>query len=410
MLHDNRLKLLVGTALLLTACSSASNNGGSRATRPGTGTARTGVSAAGSQAAAGSSGPLISSSSSSSSNPGSTLIGSSSPVTAGAPAEKLRDGQCARQDIGAMRIRPTVWLVIDGSGSMLQPLDIMNQMSPTRWNALREALMEPTMGLIKSIENDVDFGMVIYDGPLGGLGAILPPPAGGANTPPATSCPRVVSVEPAMANFAPINMAYPADPLGGSTPTDKALEAVLAHLPMGMDQGPDAMAVRPTIVVLATDGEPNDFCSMAFPPADVRPNVINAVKQLLAAQIKTYVISLAGSDTNLMQFCTDVAAAGGTGKPAYVPSTRDALVQAFREIIGPGVACDVHLTGMVKAGLHCSGKVELNGMTLACDNDNGWRLKDASTISLTGTACEKFKFDPQAFLHADFPCEAIMLN
>ena len=405
MLHDNRLKLLVGTALLLMACSSAPNGGGSRATRP----VATGAAATGSQAAAGSGSPLIPSSSSSSANSssGSPLIGTSS-AAAGSPAEKLRDGQCARQDIGAMRIRPTVWLVIDGSGSTLQPLDIANMASPTRWNALREALMDPTMGLIKSIENDVDLGMVIYDGPLGGLGGILPPPTGGAA--PATSCPRVVSVEPARSNFAAINMVYPVDPLGGSTPTDKALEAVLAHLPPPADQSPDAAAVHPTIVVLATDGEPNDFCSMAFPPVDVRPNVVNAVKQLLAQEIKTYVVSLAGSDANLMQFCTEMAAAGGTGKPPYVPSTRDALIQAFREIIGPGVACDVHLTGMVKMGLHCSGKVELNGLTLPCDNDNGWRLKDPSTISLTGTACEKFRFDPQAFLHADFPCEAIMLN
>ena len=308
-----------------------------------------------------------------------------------------------------MRIRPTVWLVIDGSGSMLQPLDFMNQASPTRWNALREALMDPTMGLIKSIENDVDFGMVIYDGPLGGF--TLPLPGGAASTtPPAMTCPRLVDVEPAKGNFAAIDMAYTRDPLGGSTPTDKALEQVIAHLPGPMDQAPDAAATHPTIVVLATDGEPNDFCSMAFPPLDVRPNVINAVKQLVANGNKTYVISLAGSDTGLMQFCTDVAAAGGTGKPAYVPSTRDALIQAFREIIGPGVACDVHLTGTVKMGLHCQGEVQLSGVTLPCDSDNGWRLKDPSTISITGTACEKFRSDPQAFLHADFPCEAVMLN
>ena len=269
--------------------------------------------------------------------------------------------------------------------------------------------MDPMIGLVKSLERDVDFGMVLYDGPLGGLQ--IPLPGGTApTTPPATTCPRLVNVEPAKDNFAAIDIAYTRDPLGGSTPTDKALEQVIAHLPMAKDLGPDAAATRPTIVVLATDGEPNDFCSMSFPPLDVRPRVIDAVKQLLANGNKTYVISLAGNDPALMQLCTDIAAAGGTGKPAYVPSTRDALIQAFREIVGPGVACDVHLTGMVKMGLHCKGTVQLNGAPLACDTDDGWRLKDMSTITLTGSACEKFKTDPAAFLQADFPCEAIMLN
>ena len=401
----NELKLLGGVVLLLSACSSTPNSAGASRGARSTDKSQIGTPIAGTRGAAGSgtadvlpSGPT----------PGSTIIGVVSGA-AGSPDVKLRDGQCARQDIGAMRIRPTVWLVIDGSGSMIQPLDVQDMASPTRWNALREALMDPTKGLVKSIENDVDFGMVIYDGPLGGFTLPLPdgsaPPAGAAMT-----CPRLVDVEPAKGNFAAIDMAYTKDPLGGSTPTDKALEQVIAHLPMPKDLGPDEAATRPTIVVLATDGEPNDFCSMAFPPLDVRPNVINAVKQLVANGNKTYVISLAGTDPGLMQFCAEVAAAGGTGKPAYVPSTRDALIQAFREIIGPGVACDVHLTGMVKMGLHCKGAVQLNGVTLPCDDDNGWRLKDMSTLTLTGSACEKFKSDPMAFLHADFPCEAINLN
>lgn len=396
-------KILGGVTLLLAACSSTPTGSSARGTRT-VDNSRTASAPAGAQGAAGSG--LIEPSSSSS--PGSTLIGPASGA-AGSPEVKLKDGQCARQDIGAMRIRPTVWLVIDGSGSMLQPLDPMNADGPTRWNALRDALMDPMLGLVKSLENDIDFGMIMFDGPLGGL--MIPLPGAMEPTMPAAmTCPRLVSVEPTRGNFAAINMAYPADPLGGSTPTDKALEAVIAHLPAPKDLGPDAAATRPTIVVLATDGEPNDFCSMAFPPADVRPNVINAVKQLVTNGNKTYVVSLAGSDQGLMQFCTDVAAAGGTGKPAYVPSTRDALIQAFRDIVGPGVACDVHLTGMVKMGLECQGKVQLNGVDLPCNSDNGWRLKDMSTITLTGTTCDMFRTNPQAFLQADFPCEAIMLN
>ena len=407
MVHDHWFKILGGMALALSACSSTPSAGGpARGSRTVDSAQKNAAVAGTSEAAAGSGavGTLPSGA-----GPGTPLLGVSMSAAAGSGGIKLRDGQCARQDISAMRIRPTVWLVVDGSGSMLQPLDPTNEMSPSRWNALREALMDPMIGLVKSLEHDVDFGMVIYDGPLGGI--TLPLPNGNAPmTAPAMTCPRLVSVEPTKDNFAAIDMAYTRDPLGGSTPTDKALEQVIAHLPVLMDVGPDAAATHPTIVVLATDGEPNDFCSMSFPPLDVRPNVVEAVKKLVANGNKTYVISLAGGDAGLMQFCTDVAAAGGTGKPAYVPSTRDALIQAFREIVGPGVACDVHLSGMVKMGQQCQGSVQLSGVNLPCENDNGWRLKDMSTITLTGSACEKFKTDPSAFLQADFPCEAIMLN
>lgn len=323
----------------------------------------------------------------------------------------LRDGQCARQDVTTTRIIPTVWLVVDGSGSMVSLLDPMNMSSPSRWDALRSALMDPAAGLVKTLEHQVKFGMVMFDGPIPGNIPIALPDGGVAmfSSGPAMTCPRLVDVEPALDNFAAIDMAYTKDPLGGSTPTDKALEQVVKHLPDSSQAGPDDM-IQPTIVVLATDGEPNDFCSMTFPPANVQPKVIDAVKQLVTNGNKTYVISLAGSDTNLMQFCTQVAAAGGTGKPAYVPSTRDALIQAFQEIIGPGVACDVHLDGMVKPGMECKGTVQLDGATLPCGSDNGWRLKDMSTLTITGSACETFKMNPKAYLHADFPCEAFQLN
>lgn len=328
--------------------------------------------------------------------------------TAGTP---LKESECARQDLTATRIIPTVWLVIDGSGSMVNLLDDKDMASPSRWGALRGALMDPTSGLVKVLEHDVKFGMVMFDGPLPANVPIRLPDGGVAmfSSGPATTCPRLVDVEPALENFDAIEKAYTLDPLGGSTPTDKALEQVINHLPNAAQAGPDTM-VQPTIVVLATDGEPNDYCSMSFPPPDVRPDVIKAVQQLVANGNKTYVISLAGSDSGLMQFCGEVAQAGGTGKPAYVPSSKDALVQAFRDIIGPGVACDVHLNGMVKPGMECKGTVQLDGASLDCNSDNGWRLKDASTLTITGDACSKLRQASNAYLHANFPCEVIELR
>ena len=336
---------------------------------------------------------------------------STGPGVTGAAGTGLKDGQCARQDISFTRVTPTVWLVLDGSGSMLEPLA-----DRTRWEALREALMDPMGGVVKQLEADVHWGLVVYDGPVpgGGMQGILPD--GGVvmfTAPPATSCPRVVSVEPKANNYNDLNTAITPLPLGGSTPTDKAIEAVISHLPdMGNTQVLDGKS-NPTIVVLATDGAPNDFCTeVGFlqPPIDSRPKVISAVSTLAKAEIKTYVISLAGGDQMLTQHLTEVAAAGKTGKPPFIPMNKEELVQTFREIIGPGAACDVVLNGKVKEGSECKGKILINGKELPCNDPNGWRMKDSSTVSIQGTACEQYKADKQSFLQADFPCDIVSLN
>jgi hypothetical protein len=336
-----------------------------------------------------------------------TVAGTTQP-TAG---EMLKDGQCAKQDVSTMKVVPTIWLVLDGSGSMVTPLSSTSTDMTSRWVAMRTALMDPTAGVVKSLEHVVKWGMVMFDGPLP-AGTVIALPDGGAamfSSGPATTCPRLVTVEAAKDNFMAIDMAFPPDPLGGSTPTDKALQAVIQHLPTATTMGPDQTS-SPTIVVLATDGAPNNFCTDSLFPPDVQPAVVAAVQQLAAAGNKTYVISLAGDDTQLMQDLTMVAQAGGTGMPPFVPQSKDELIKTFQNIVGPGVACDIKLAGKVKMGSECRGTLEVNGMPLTCDDDNGWRLKDPSTISITGTACDAYKMDDQAVLHADFPCDVIALN
>jgi len=321
----------------------------------------------------------------------------------------LKDGQCARQDLTTMRVVPTIWLVLDGSGSMVEMLG-----DKSRFDALKESLMDPMAGVVKTLEHDVKWGMVMYDGP---SPFPQPLPDGGTamfSSGPAMTCPRIVTVEPKKDNYMAISAMYPPDPLGGSTPTDKALQAVITHLPNG-GQGPvlDGM-VSPTIVVLATDGAPNDFCTMNMDifaaPKDVRPDVIAAVKQLAGVGIKTYVISLAGDDQMLTQHLIQVAQVGNTGKAPFIPMNKMQLVQTFKDIIGPEVACDVTLAGKVKPGLECKGTLQINSRTLDCNSDNGWKLKDTSTITITGDACTQYKNDMAAVLHADFPCEILTLN
>jgi hypothetical protein len=344
------------------------------------------------------------------------VIETSKPTLQGTAGTGLKEGQCAGRQVVTARVVPTIWLVIDGSGSMLNPLSAMSEQ--TRWSALYEALMNPDSGVVKSLEKEVEWGVVLYDGPSpGGNPNVMLPDGGVRMLPPADTCPRVLTVDPKKEAFAEISTIVTADPLGGSTPTDKALNVVVNHLDDMSGQALDTR-VYPTIVVLATDGEPNDFCGggmqggfLGFPmPVDVRPQVITAVQALASMSIKTYVISLAGEDMNLTAHLNEVAAAGDTGLPPFFPTTKDSLVQAFKDIIGPPTACDVVVNGSVKAGLECMGSIKINGNALPCNDPNGWALKDPSTVVIQGTACESYKNDLTAVLEADFPCELIDLN
>ena len=334
------------------------------------------------------------------------VIETSKPALQGTGGVGLKEGQCAGQMLVTNRVVPTVWLVLDGSGSMVELLG-----ETSRWNALRSALMDPTDGVVKSLEADVSIGMVLYDGATPG-DIQQPLPDGGIamfSAPPATTCPRLVTVEPAMNNFMMLDSMFGATPLGGSTPTDKALEAVVSHLPDQTGQVLDGR-INPIIVVLATDGAPNNLCTLDFTMLDVAPNVINVVGTLASNNVKTYVISLAGGDMLLTQHLEQVAAAGMTGKPPFLPNNKAELVQVFKDIIGPVAACDVALSGSVKIGNECMGTIKINGTPLTCNDANGWMLKDKSTITITGTACDDYRNNLSAVLEADFPCEAIDLN
>jgi len=307
---------------------------------------------------------------------------------------------CAKQERTVRRVVPTIWLVVDGSGSMLDPLSPGD--ATPRWDALRSALVDPSVGIVSQLQHQVRWALALYDGPLPELARS--PDAGTVPPVGAGSCPRVILVEPALDNFSRIDLAYPAAPLGGSTPTDKALAAVSGYV--SLPAAPTDPR-GPNIVVLATDGAPNDFCSQALFPADVKPRVLDAVTQLKAAGAQLYVVSLAGQDAQLTDHLEQVAAAGGTGKAPFVVQNKDELLQTFRDIIGPSLSCKVELTGEVDASRACQGKVQLNGSELGCNAPDGFRVEAPRMIELLGRSCEAYKNDAQARLVAEFPCGGV---
>jgi hypothetical protein len=305
---------------------------------------------------------------------------------------------CASGNANTTPVTPTVWLVLDGSGSMNEEFD--NDSS--RWEALRSSLMDDD-GLVARLERNVRFGMVLYGG-IDEEDQTMP-----------NMCVNLVTVQPALNNFATLDAQLPPEEPGGWTPTDRALEHVVANLPVVNTAAPDADN-GPIYVILATDGAPNDRCDGeqdqmgggrgmggGLDPV-VAMRVIAAVQNGVQMGMHMFIISLAGGDDDLQQHLEQVAMVTDNKLPPFVPSTREDLIATLEQIVG-NASCQIQLEGTVVDGKECQGEVLLNGTTLACNSDNGWRLMNASTVQLTGTACNDF-LGAQSLVTARFPCDA----
>jgi hypothetical protein len=244
-------------------------------------------------------------------------------------------------------LEATVSFVVDGSGSMCDAFG-----TSTRWQELRTALLAPSTGLIHRLQTQAAFGMTIYDGSidigLAGMAAGSPAPdcagASSAGRLNATECMQLVEVPPALTNAAAIDAAFPMRELGGSTPTDRALNQTVDAL-IAAQAGVDLM-LHPQFIILATDGQPNDICAggAGGDGSIQRMNVLTAVDRAYAATIKTYVISLAGADAALQMHLDEVARHGNPADPAahtFTPTNPEELVSALTQVLGNALGCNV---------------------------------------------------------------------
>lgn len=333
-------------------------------------------------------------------------------------------GMCAEATIFTARNTPQILFVIDGSGSMCD-----NFGGSTRWQSLRGALLAADTGLIPRLQSTAEFGLLIYDGTIdlfaaiGSVGTPSPQCAGMYLDQKAMGeCPGLVEVPIALDNAAPIDMAFPQAELGGSTPTDKAMNKAIDDLIGMRSTDPDGM-VKPQYVILATDGAPNDICvgSAGGDGTAQKQGVIAAVDRGAGMSIKTFVVSLAGNDASLQTHLDEVARHGDPMNAmarTYTPESPEELVTQLAALVGGAVGCDITLNGMVQAGRECSGEVTMNGLPIPCCEDGvcpgtppvGWRLKDPSTIELVGNTCLDFLTAASATLHAGFPCGVFVVQ
>jgi Mg-chelatase subunit ChlD len=320
----------------------------------------------------------------------------------------LDPNTCASASVRASRITPTVYLVIDGSGSMNAGFGGQG----TRWQVLREAMVGSN-GIVTKLESVVHFGMSIY-----------------SNNDP-MMCPATVNVEPAPKNFMAISGAYPAIETGGGTPTGEALQKVVDSLPDYTAIGPDAKASAPPIIVLATDGEPNGCANgvvcnwvdwancltqLLTSLANAAPTydtTLAAVRAAKAKGIQVWVVSLADGLNTIpgLQRTANIGAHlaedANPGATIYSPQNPDELVGTLSKLIGDVVSCEVELEGVLVVDRACEGTVEMNGRPLDCNDADGWKPLDTKRIEITGSACERFKSDPSILLDARFPCDVV---
>jgi len=291
------------------------------------------------------------------------------------------DSGCVDVQVQVEPIVPTLVLLVDQSGSMTD--DFSGQ---PRWDAIYETLMDPAEGVVADLQSQVRFGLTLYSSVDGFEGG---------------ECPMLTTVDPALDNHGPIDAVFgPAEPLD-ETPTGESLAAVAQQLAAFQADGPKG-------IVLATDGEP-DTCAVPNPQEGQQVS-LDAAAQAFDLGITTFIISVGDEvGANHLQQMANV----GVGKapddpmpaPYYQALDAQQLVDAFEEIIGSFVSCDLLIDGIVDLEQACDGAVFLDGMELECGTD--YELPDASTLRLLGEACATLQDGSQHTVDATWPCGAV---
>jgi hypothetical protein len=295
---------------------------------------------------------------------------------------------CGDQEAGAAALAPNVFIVLDYSGSLVDPRE--NPPAPNRkWDLAKQALDQ----MADNLSSTIRFGLAIF-------------PGDHVCTPPALELPM------GQHTAAQIKAAY--DPLpdpndqdhnpSNNTPTTKALDTA-----RNMNWVSDPMdakdAQRTKVVVLITDGKPN--CKNDDPGTDDVDNAVAACRRMAVAGMQVYVVGFGmGVDPDALN---RMAMAGGTDNPndpdnAYFQANNAAdLEMALSTIAGQILSCTLTLTATPPDPTHIYTSV--NGTFIPRDDPNGFTYDAAhNSITLKGMACSDYKNATNPQLKVVFGC------
>jgi hypothetical protein len=133
------------------------------------------------------------------------------------------------------------------------------------------------------------------------------------------------------------------------------------------------------------------------------------------AGIRTFIVGLAGLNTQYLQDIANAGTGVATGQaanctgcsPFYTANDPTSLVTGFNAIINGVISCDLTITGMVDPATAQNGSVTLNGANLMYGTD--WTVDpNGMTIHIIGTACTTLKNAVSPVVDAAFPCGSVI--
>ena len=295
------------------------------------------------------------------------------------PTPSGPDASCPAVNFTAKAVTPSISLLIDRSGSMNDPIG-----GTTRYNAIRTSLVDQTNGVVTKLQGKAYFGASLYSTDL--------------------PCPRLYSVPRAINNRDAIAQLINSQSPNGNTPTGPSIDQAVAAF-----AATPPPAGSPPIIVLATDGLPNECNSNDTNVGQQKS--IAAAKASYAAGIRLFILAVGNgiNDAHLQAMANAGAGVqqGQPNAPYFISNTPQDLTNAFNQIIGGVLSCELMINGTVDQNQAMGGTVVLNGMTLQYGTD--WTLSGPSTIKLLGQACETLKNSTNPMVTASFPCGTVIL-
>ena len=362
--------------------------------------------------------------------------GGSGPIIVHDAGPRDPDAACQQAEVRFVPKVPTVFVLVDRSGSMFTP-DPATQIAA--WEPLKTGVLQ----VIQALQHDIRFGFGAFTGEQN------------------STCPMFDRVEASIGNYDKIAALYQSltRPIKGETPTMRVLSQVK-----------DILARDPTdgekLILFVTDGEP-DYCAdgNVLCPVD---SVIAQLQQLAKAGFKTFVFGLKyaqsdisestlqgfanagagqavavpvnsvddiynqcfyGGDPNAVgwkqEFMTanvpgakSLATYGSPGGTARVfrpdlsdPRRIDDLVKQLSDVISGVKSCTFDLEGKIKVNLNflAEAQVFVQGAPVPLSDVDGWRMNSPTQLELVGGACANWRRPENTVIKFHFPCKSIII-
>ena len=292
------------------------------------------------------------------------------------PPEPVRH-PCTSVSLTLDELRPAVTLLVDQSGSMRSRYPT-RESEQTRWQVVRQALLDPMAGVVPTLQQSIQFGLVFYTSHNGFTGG---------------ECPILRLEDSATGNYEAIRKLYDSAYPDDDTPTGAAVHEVTRKIQAANRQGPE-------VILLVTDGDP-DTCAQPD-PQDGQAEAVAAVAAAHAAGIDFYVLGVSSdiSGDKLQQLANvgqgkALDARGGVDADAAQPFQASAsvagLTAQLRDILAKVPLCEVALDRDVGVDELSAGNVVLDGQPLSYGSVDGFVLEDPRHLQIQGKACDTLR-------------------